>query len=405
MALVTCTSMLTMDLYLPAIPDLQQGLGLSIEQGQATVAVFLVGLGLSQLLWGSALHRFGPRNCVAAGMLGLLAATLGCALADGGAVLLAMRFFQGVASGAATVVAPTVIRATLAEKDGVRGIAAIAMVEAVVPAAGPVAGTALLVFTDWRGTFWAMALLTFVALPFALRATPARLPGHDVAAVVGYWNLLRDVRYLRVASCHALGFGALLTFVASAPQLFTQAFGRGPGSFALAQATGVGTFILLASQAGRISDRIGIARAIQWGAWLHVALCAALVAAAATAAVSFGWMLVFWSAFCGVLAIRGPAAFSEALAVPAPQMGRASALLVLALLAAGAAGVQLAAVFLEQAGLTAVAAVMLGLTLGSAALVARFPTRPAEPLGPNVESSSCSASGSDPVRRATRRSE
>jgi len=137
---VTCTSMLAMDLYLPAIPDLQRGLGLSVEQGQATVAVFLVGLGLSQLLWGAALQRLGPRNCVAAGMLGLLVATLGCALADSAAMLLAMRLVQGVASGAATVVAPTVIRATLAEKDGVRGIAAIAMVEAVVPAAGPIAG-------------------------------------------------------------------------------------------------------------------------------------------------------------------------------------------------------------------------------------------------------------------------
>lgn len=378
MALVTCTSMLAMDLYLPAIPDLQRGLALSVEQGQATVAVFLVGLGLSQLLWGAALQRLGPRNCVAAGMLGLLLATLGCALADGAAMLLAMRLAQGVASGAATVVAPTVIRATLAEKDGVRGIAAIAMVEAVVPAAGPVAGTALLAFADWRSTFWVVALMIVVAFPFALRAAPAKLPGHDVPAAVGYLNLLRDARYLRVALCHALGFGALLTFVASAPQLFLQAFGTGPGSFAVAQAVGVGTFILLASQAGRVSDRIGVARAIQWGAWLHVMLCAAFLAAAAAGVVTFHGTLVFWSAFCGVLAIRGPTAFSEALAVPAPQMGRASALLVLALLAAGAAGTQLAAAFLATAGITAVAAVMTGLALASALLVARFPRRPGE---------------------------
>ena len=222
------------------------------------------------------------------------------------------------------MVAPTVIRATVAEKDGVRGIAAIAMVEAVVPAAGPVAGTALLVFTDLRGTFWAIALLVLVASPFALRAAPAKLPGHEMPAAVGYLPLLRDARYVRVALCHALGFGALLTFVASAPQVFLQAFGLGPGSFALAQAIGVGTFILLASQAGRISDRIGVSRAIQWGAWLHVLLCAALLAAAAAGVVTFQGTLVFWSAFCGVLAIRGPAAFSEALAVPARQMGRAS---------------------------------------------------------------------------------
>jgi hypothetical protein len=177
---------------------------------------------------------------------------------------------------------------------------------------------------------------------------------------------------MRMALCHALGFGALLTFVASAPQLFWQAFKLGPGSFAFAQAIGVGTFILLASQAGRVSDRIGVSRAIKWGAWLHVVLCTAFLVAAAAGVVTFYGTLVFWSGFCGVLAIRGPAAFSEALAVPAPQMGRASALLVLALLAAGAAGTQLAAIFLATAGLTAVASVMVGLTLASAALVTSY---------------------------------
>ena len=74
-----------------------------------------------------------------------------------------------------------------------------------------------------------------------------------------------------------------------------------------------------------------------------------------------------------MLAVRGPAAFSEALAVPAPQMGRASALLVLALLAAGAVGTQAAALFLEGSGTVAVASVMVALTLTSAALVARYP--------------------------------
>jgi hypothetical protein len=92
--------------------------------------------------------------------------------------------------------------------------------------------------------------------------------------------------------------------------------------------------------------------------------------------LDFAWIVAFWVAFCAVLAVRGPAAFSEALAVPAPQMGRASALLVLALLAAGAAGTQVTASLLEGSGTLAVASVMLALTSASAALVARYPRRP-----------------------------
>jgi len=78
MALVTCTSRLTMDLYLPAIPDLQRGLGLSVEQGDG--GRVLVGLGLSQLLWGAALQRLG--HAVASVMVGLTLASaalvIGC---------------------------------------------------------------------------------------------------------------------------------------------------------------------------------------------------------------------------------------------------------------------------------------------------------------------------------------
>jgi len=98
----------------------------------------------------------------------------------------------------------------------------------------------------------------------------------------------------------------------------------------LTQALGVGAFILMASQAGRINDRISPARAIQMGAWMHVGLCSTFLAIATAGRPDFAFMLAFWMAFCAVLAVRGPAAFSEALAVPAlvaryPQPARDSA--------------------------------------------------------------------------------
>src|SRR6185436_5259869 len=119
-----------------------------------TVAVYLAGLAGAQLLWGELLNRLGPRRCIQVGLLLLVLTSLGCALAANIETLLVLRLLQGVSAAAATVVAPTVVRATLADADVVRGIAAISMVEAIVPAAGPVLGALLLRLTDWRGTFW-----------------------------------------------------------------------------------------------------------------------------------------------------------------------------------------------------------------------------------------------------------
>src|SRR5688572_13536955 len=176
LAVITCTSMLAMDLYLPAVPVLQHDLGITVPQGQATVAVFLAGLAASQLVWGEALHRIGPKACVKAGLWLLVASSIGCALAPELYSLLAMRLLQGVAAGASTVVSPTVIRSTLPPQDGVKGIAAISMIEAIVPAAGPVIGTALLMVTDWRTTFLVIGALTLIAMPMAMRARPRELP-------------------------------------------------------------------------------------------------------------------------------------------------------------------------------------------------------------------------------------
>ena len=376
LSIVTCTSMLAMDLFLPAVPTLQRALGIDIERAQATIAVFLAGLAASQLLWAEALNRWGPRRTVQVGVSLLVAGSIGCALAPRIEVLLAMRLVQGIAAGAATVVAPTVVRATLSSVEAVRGLAAIAMIESIVPAVGPVLGTALLAYTSWRGTFWVLSVATLLVLPFVVRVTPAELPGLDRSVDARFGRILSNRRYLRLAVSHALAMGALLTFVASAPQLMVNALGLGPSAFAGLQIVGVAAFATTASQAGRISQRLGPARAIQLGACAQVASCAALALASVLVTMPFAAVATFWAVFCAALAVRGPAAFSEALSIPPSQMGRASAMMVLAVLLSGAVGTQVIAPYMDGRSPTPLAVGMLALCAVSVALVIPYPRSP-----------------------------
>ena len=377
LAFVTGVSMAAMDLYLPAVPALQTGMGISISMAQATVAVYLAGLAGAQLLWGELLNRLGPRRCLQWG-LGLLALTsLGCALAPSIETLLALRLLQGVAAAAATVVAPTVVRATLGDADVVRGIAAISMVEAIVPAAGPVLGAMLLTVTDWRGTFWVLAALSLLVLPWVVKIAPRQLPGINLAHDASYAGILRNRSYVRLALSHALCMGALLTFLSSAPQLLQHTLGLGTSAFALLQVLGVGSFMLGATQSGRLATRLGHARAVRLGNAVQLLACTLALAGAVLGQLSYAAVAAYWMCFCGALAIRGPATFVDALAVPPAQMGRATALLVLALLAAGAVGTQLVAPFLggEDSAVPLFCGVLLQL-LVSAALVWRYPAVP-----------------------------
>lgn len=351
-------------------------MGTDVSHAQATIAIFLAGLAASQLLWGELLSSIGPRACVAVGSALLMLGAVGCALTDSFTWLLGWRLLQGIGAGAAAIVAPSVIRASLAGQDAVRGLAAIAMVEALVPAGGPVLGTLLLLVTDWRGTMVLMAATTAIALPFALRATPRTLPGLDRSVPSGYATILVNRRYLCVGLSHALAFGALLGFVASAPQWLHRGMGLGPSAFAALQTAGVAAFIVVASQAGRISARIGPAAAIRVGAVLQMLLCAALALVAWRGALGFTAMLVFWCLFCGALAVRGPAAFSEALCLPAAQLGRATAMLMLAVLAAGAVATQVMARWMEPLpDALALSSLLFAWCAASLALVVRYPQR------------------------------
>lgn len=373
LALLTGTSMLAMDLYLPAVPALQADLAIGVTPAQATIAIFLAGLAASQLLWGELLNRIGPRRCVAWSVSLLALASAGCALAPGIELLLALRLLQGVAAGAATVVAASVIRATLPDADAVRGMATIASIEAIVPAAGPVLGTLLLLCSGWRSTFWIVALAAALVLPLVVRVAPRQLPGLDVHAPSRYRDILGNGSFARLALSHACALGALFTFVGSAPQLLQHALRMPPGAFAALQVVGVLGFMLVATQSGRISRRIGAGRAVHTGAWVQIALCTALAAGSLLATPSFAVLALFWCLFCGALAVRGPAAFSEALRVPPAQMGRASAMMVLLLLVAGAAGIQGVAPFLAGASVAPLAGAMVAMTVASLALVLPYP--------------------------------
>lgn len=374
LAFVTGVSMAAMDLYLPAVPALQVGMGISISLAQATVAVYLAGLAGAQLLWGELLNRLGPRRCMETGLVLLALTSLGCALAPNIEALLVLRLLQGVAAAAATVVAPTVVRATLGDADVVRGIAAISMVEAIVPAAGPVLGALMLTVVDWRGTFWVLMALSLLVLPWVVKIAPRRLPGLNLAHDAGYLTILRNRNYLRLALSHALCIGALLTFLSSAPQLLQHTLGLGTSAFALLQVLGVGSFMLGASQSGRLAKRLSHARVVRLGSTVQVLACTLALAASWLWQLPYAAVAAYWMCFCGALAIRGPATFVDALAVPPAQMGRATALLVLALLAAGALGTQLVAPFLGGAdsAVPLFCGVLLQL-LVSAALVWRYP--------------------------------
>lgn len=367
---ITAAGMLAVDLYLPAVPTLPAELGGTIVQAQATLAVFFAALAASQLVWGSAADKFGVKPVLIVAITLQIAAGFVCAAAPSIETLIAARGVQGFGVGAAAAVVPALIRRNLDEAASVRAMSLLATGESMIPAIAPILGALLLLVTDWRASFWIVALLTIAATPFALRAIPPAPPvsRETRKAAGGYRTLLRDRVYFGYALGHGLCFGALLMFVASAPQIIELWLGGSPRDFAILQCCGVLAFSVAASQNGRLTKRFSLDAMIASGVLIQIVATFALLALAWTDFRSFVALGFVWMMFCGALGLRGPSTMARALSVDTALVGRASGLLMFMGLGLSAAGTQIVAPFLER-GLMPVALGALAFTLASAALV------------------------------------
>lgn len=348
LAALTGVGMLATDLYLPALPHLALDLGTDVPAVQATISSFMIALALSQLLWGAFADKLGMRNTLLAG-IGLLAATgAACALASDVTALIIYRTLQGVGAGAATVVVPVLLRRRFTDAEAMRAISWVSIAESVIPAVAPVLGTGMLMLAGWRSNFWLVSVLALILLPFVLKLVPGRQGLHTADETVSYFILIKNRTYLRNATVYGLTFGALVTFVASAPHLVEQWSGHGPGMFALMQVCGVSGFILAASRAGAMAHRCGLYTLMHRGAVMQLMAVSGLIVLGLTDVRGMTPLILCWVLFCGGLGLRGPATITQALSVPASQTSLASGFLMFLALTLSGIGTQLAAFMLSS---------------------------------------------------------
>ena len=67
LAAMTAFGAMSIDMYLPALPEMAAALKASPAAAQATVAVFYLGMGFGQLLYGPASDLWGRRPAILAG--------------------------------------------------------------------------------------------------------------------------------------------------------------------------------------------------------------------------------------------------------------------------------------------------------------------------------------------------
>jgi DHA1 family bicyclomycin/chloramphenicol resistance-like MFS transporter len=271
------------DLYLPAMPAMSTSLGAKAGQIELTVAGYLIGFSIGQLLWGPVGDRHGRRLPIAIGLVLFIVGSAGCAMAGSVEAMIAWRIVQAAGACAGVVLARAMVRDLYEGERAAQMMSTLMTVMAIAPLLGPLAGGQILRFASWQAIFWFLTLVGVATLAavWALPETLAREQRNRTPltqAFADYWRLVRDRRVMSYAAAGSFFYAGMFAYVAGTPLAFITCYHVPPQFYGLLFAAGIVGIMITNLVNAKLVTRFGIVDLFRAGT--SAAALAGLVAAA-----------------------------------------------------------------------------------------------------------------------------
>jgi DHA1 family 2-module integral membrane pump EmrD-like MFS transporter len=273
---LTTLAHVSADMYVPSLPAITQALATDSSTIQLTLSFYMLGFGLSQLIYGPLSDRIGRRKPIVFGvLLGVMGGMI-CALAPVAAVLIVGRFIQGVGIGVSNCVGRSLTRDVLSGTQLAKIGSHISMVNAVFLAMAPTLGGYIQTFIGWRATFIILVLYAFAVwmlVYYKLPETNLNLnPDATKLNVMirNYLILLRNKAFIGFTLCSGLAYAGLVAYLTVAPFLLQNIVGLTPVQFGWLAFLVAGSIFLSAFINSKLIVAKGIPAMMFYGACLMI---------------------------------------------------------------------------------------------------------------------------------------
>lgn len=323
---------LSIDMYLPSLPQMAGELHAADATVQLTLSAFIIGLALGQLVLGPLSDAVGRRKPLLAGLVLYIVGSILSAVSPSAELLIAARGVQAVGAAAGIVIARATVRDLYSGTAMTKFFSTLMLVNGLAPILAPIIGGQILNWTSWRGVFVlltvfgaALLVVVFFLLPESLpaeRRTPARLG----SVLRTYAGLLADRVFLGYALASGLMFGSLFAYISGSSFALQGIYGLSPQAYSLVFGlNGIG-MVLAGHLNDRLVGRFPERKLLTVG--LFVAAAGGFgVLLAAVLELSLIGLLIPLFILVSSISLVAPNASSLALAEQARSAGSASALL------------------------------------------------------------------------------
>ncbi|GAA1979454.1 multidrug effflux MFS transporter [Catenulispora subtropica] len=280
---------LSLDMYLPALPDLAHSFHTRESNVQLTLTACMIGLAVGQLVAGPMSDAWGRKKPLVVGLSAYAATSVLCAVAPEVFSLTAVRFLQGFAGAAGLVISRAMVR-DLYEGDALtKFFSTLMLVNGLAPILAPVLGGQLTRFMSWRGVFVVLALIGLALLAATLLGIKETLPkeargtggGGLPATLRTFRVLIRDRRFMGYILTGGFAFAAMFAYISGSPFVLENIHGLSKQEFSYVFGANALGIMIVGQLGGRLVGRLSPARLL--GAGLAMSLGGSTILLAATA--------------------------------------------------------------------------------------------------------------------------
>ncbi|MBM9576073.1 MFS transporter [Leptospira sp. 201903070] len=351
--LLGCSTVLGLsgiDLVLPSIPKLPEFLGGDQTLSQFVIASFVAGTAFGMILFGNVTSRASTSSILFLSLSAYSITSFLCSFSPNMNTLIVLRFFQGLSSSAAAVLAPGIFKSLFDEKGAAKALGILGSVESLVPALAPVLGVWFLTIGTWKYSFFVTSFFAFV---FAIVFLTIRLNGSiQTSSVVksgSYKKLLLSPVFQRYSLSQALNLGGLLVFVFGAPVIIVNTMNSDIQKFAQMQTIGVVFFIIGAVlSSSYLNRKIDSELLVSIGTGLCLLSSLLLILVSVLGENHPTSILLIFPLMNFGLGLRGPNGFLKGIIAANGDDNRGSSLILLSIISVSAGGTAIIAPYLNH---------------------------------------------------------
>ena len=230
LGLLTAISPLSIDMYLPAFPEIANGLHTKVSTVMLSLSSFFIGISIGQLMYGPLLERFGRKTPLYFGLSIYALASFACAATASVETLILFRFFQALGGCVGMVAARAMVRDLFEVKDNAKIFSTLMLVVAVSPIIAPTLGGFISSYLGWRYIFIMLFIVIALILLGVYFVLPeSKKPDRSFSLLPksifnNYLSIIKNPQFRVYTLIGAVSSAGLYAYISGSPYVFIVLF-------------------------------------------------------------------------------------------------------------------------------------------------------------------------------------